>query len=128
MRGTLPTDFERALRHNQTDAEKRLWHYLRNRNLAVWKFRRQHRVGPYVLDFVCLEAGLAVELDGSQHQEAREEDARRTAYLGSLGLKVLRFWDNAVLLETESVLTTILDALGPSPQPSPRTRGEGVEE
>ena len=120
-------EFERQLRRDQTDAEKRLWYYLKNRNLGGWKFRRQHRVGPYVLDFVCLEAGLAVELDGAQHALQADHDARRTEYLSRLGLRVLRYWDNQALSETSAVLEDVLRNLGPSPQPSPRERGEGVE-
>jgi very-short-patch-repair endonuclease len=115
----------KALRKNQTDAEKRLWYHLRNRQLAVFKFRRQHEIGHYIVDFVCLEIKLIVELDGSQHAEQIARDRQRTAFLQSLGFKVIRFWDNEVLTQTQNVLEAIHKALidNPSPPPSP-SRGE----
>jgi very-short-patch-repair endonuclease len=74
------------------------------------KFRRQHPIGPFVADFACPERGLVIELDGSQHLEQRTADAERTRSLESLGFRVLRFWNNQVLRETEAVLATILAA------------------
>ena len=116
----------RALRRNQTDAERRLWSRLRNRQIAGFKFKRQFPIGPYFADFVCLEPRLAVELDGGQHLEQQTRDAVRTEFLGRLGYRVLRFWDNDVLLRTDAVLESIHAALiCPSPPPSPRKRGEG---
>ncbi|WP_420426256.1 endonuclease domain-containing protein [Algiphilus sp.] len=121
----------RQLRQQGTEAERRLWYHLRGRRLAGWKFRRQHAIGPYFVDFVCLDAGLIVEVDGSQHIEQRASDARRSAYLESCGFRVLRFWNDEVLSQTDQVLEAILLALGgagrlpPHPNPSP-PRGEGL--
>ena len=112
--------FARALRQGQTDAESRLWAMLRHRRLGGWKFRRQHPIPPYVADFYCDEARLVIELDGSQHAAAVEHDDRRTRYLQARGLRVLRFWNNEVLTQTEAVLEHIWKTLHePSPQPSP---------
>jgi very-short-patch-repair endonuclease len=95
-----------------------LWYFLRNRQLAGFKFRRQIPIGPYVADFVCVEAQLIVELDGGQHAEQVQRDQARTRYLVALGFRVLRFWNNDVLAQTESVLIMIVEALR-SPGPSP---------
>ena len=119
----------RRLRQASPDAELKIWNRLRNRQLAGFKFRRQHPVGPYFADFACIEAGLIVELDGSQHfePEAIEADRRRSAHLMQHGFEVLRFDDRQALLETDGVLETILHRLEdapPSPQPSP-ARGRG---
>lgn len=100
-----------ALRKQLTDAERRLWYHLRSRRLSGYKFRRQHPVGPYFADFACLEAGLIVEVDGGQHADQHDSDARRTAYLQSQGFKVLRFWNHEVLGDTEAVLQAILREL-----------------
>jgi len=116
----------RILRQNQTEAEKRLWYRLKNRGLGGWKFRRQHAIGPYFADFACIEAALVVEIDGGQHQGRREQDDVRTAFLKGAGYRVLRFWNNDVLSNTDGVLQSVLEALSPSPLPSPRSRGEGV--
>ncbi|TLM68165.1 MAG: DUF559 domain-containing protein [Deltaproteobacteria bacterium] len=96
----------RELRRNQTDAEKALWSKVRNKQLAELKFFRQYSFGPYILDFYCPEKGLAVELDGGQHNrpDGREYDAERTAFLNSHGVEVLRFWNHEVLRELEGVL------------------------
>ncbi|MGV8074636.1 MAG: endonuclease domain-containing protein [Syntrophobacteraceae bacterium] len=112
----------RSLRKNQTDAERRLWYHLRDRRLAGYKFRRQHPIGPFIVDFVCRESWLIVELDGGQHASQVEEDRNRTAYLAAQGFRVVRFWNNQVLSDIQSVLTVIHGALAsdsPSPQPSP---------
>src|SRR5438874_2252460 len=101
----------RGLRRTQTDAENRLWYHLRNRQLGGAKFRRQFPIGSYVVDLVCLESRLIVELDGGQHSEQVERDERRTAFLEAQGFRILRFWNNQALAETEAVLTTILVAL-----------------
>jgi very-short-patch-repair endonuclease len=99
----------RALRQSQTDAEALLWSRLRSRQVLDLKFRRQHPVGSYFADFVCIEIGLIVELDGSQHGDvgAVEYDRKRSEDLACLGFQVLRFWDNHVLAETQSVLEKI---------------------
>lgn len=96
----------RKLRHDSTEAEKRLWKQLRNRQLAGIKFRRQCPVGPYVVDFLCYDLRLVIELDGGQH--TIETDARRTACLEAEGLRLLRFWNNEVLENMDGVLQTII--------------------
>ena len=120
----------RELRHDQTDAERRLWQKLRAKQLGGYKFRRQYPVAGYVLDFYCHELRLAIELDGSQHMAAVAKDAERTAALAGQGIKVLRFWNNQVLVETEAVLVVIWQVIGAvqdSPHPSPLPVGEGGE-
>jgi adenine-specific DNA-methyltransferase len=109
-----------------TDAERRLWRHLRDRQLGGWKFRRQHPVGPFIVDFVCLEKKVVIEVDGGQHAENEELDLRRSAYLEKLGYHILRFWNNEVLQETEAVLTTIFASIEDAPpHPSPLPpRGE----
>lgn len=123
----LPRDYARGLRRRQTDAERRLWARLRDRRLLAAKFARQLPIGPYVVDFCCREAKLVVELDGGQHAAATVYDAERTQLLERLGYRVLRFWDNDALGNTDGVLERIAQALTharPSPRPSP-LRGEG---
>ena len=106
----------RGLRHASTDAELRLWHELRSRTFAGFKFRRQHPIGGYITDFACLEQKLLIELDGGQHAEQSNYDAARTAALEARGFRVLRFWNNDVLTEMESVLQAIFVELRrPSP-------------
>ena len=119
-------DKAKNLRKNQTDAEGLLWRYLRNRQIANSKFRRQHIIGSYIVDFICLEKALIIEIDGGQHTENVAYDERRTAYLESKGYKVIRFWNNEVFSDMETVLSVIHENLinSPSPQPSPsRERG-----
>lgn len=99
------------MRRNATDAERRLWYHLRAKRLQGYKFRRQHVIGPYIVDFVCLDRRLVIEIDGGQHLERRAQDAKRTAFLEQQGLRVLRFWNDEVLKDTEAVLTRILEAL-----------------
>ena len=126
-------DFARELRRRTTDAETLLWRLLRNRLMAGAKFRRQHPLPPYVLDFYCHDAGLAVELDGGQHNEAagRRHDARRDAFLAQKGIRVLRFWNHEVLNQTEAVLEAIYAAIEQAPSrvepspPAPLPEGEG---
>ena len=101
---------ERQLRIMLTDAERRLWGTLRGRRLRGLKFRRQHRLGPFIADFVCVEHRLVIEADGGQHAESAG-DARRTAWLEARGWRVLRFWNNDILANTESVQDAILRAL-----------------
>ena len=100
-----------ALRRAQTDAEQRMWHFLRRRHLRGYRFRRQVPVGPYILDFFCIEARLAIEIDGSQHASARTYDERREKFLADCGIRVLRFWNNEVLQQTDAVLQVVLNAL-----------------
>ena len=115
----------RMLRKNQTDAERQIWKHLRNRGLAGYKFRRQYSVGPCIVDFVCLERWLVIELDGGQHMEQQQKDERRTASLESHGFRVVRFWNNDVLHSTESVLNAILEALIAPSSPALLPEGEG---
>ena len=120
---TSPTRFARHLRRNMTDVERHLWHRLRERQIKGFKFRRQHPFREYVLDFVCLEAKVVIELDGSQHFAAQSSDAARTSKLEAAGFQVLRFWNNEVLSNIEGVLEVIWRALPEeiSPPPSSAT-------
>jgi very-short-patch-repair endonuclease len=104
-------NYARNLRQNLTNAECMLWSRLRRRQLAGFKFRRQHMVGPYICDFVCSEAAIVIELDGSQHLDAAAYDARRDSFLREKGFRILRFWNGHVLRETENVIETIFEAL-----------------
>jgi very-short-patch-repair endonuclease len=103
----------KELRQKQTDAEGRLWYFLSNRQIEGNKFRRQHRIGHYVIDLICLEKKLIVEIDGGQHNEAlnQEKDELRTNWLNKEGYQVLRFWNNDVLTNTEGVLEVIRQKL-----------------
>jgi len=116
----------RSLRKRQTDAERLLWFKLRSRQLAGYKFRRQQTMGVYIVDFICLEAKLIIELDGGQHGTQLEYDAKRSGYLNRLGFKVLRFWNNDVLQNTDSVLEFIRLELIKSPLPPGEGQGEGA--
>jgi very-short-patch-repair endonuclease len=105
--------FARDLRRTQTDAERRIWARLRNKQLLDSKFRRQHAIGPYFADFVCLEIGLIVELDGGQHNDVDhiEYDAARSEFLAKAGFEVIRFWDNDVMRETDAVISMIAERI-----------------
>ncbi len=106
----------RMLRKNSTDAENKLWYFLRNRNFNKLKFRRQYVIGQYIVDFICIRRKLIIELDGGQHAQNSCYDERRTAFLESKGYTVLRFWNNEVFIEIEGVLSTILDKLNKNVQ------------
>jgi very-short-patch-repair endonuclease len=111
----------RRLRRQQTDAESKLWARLRARQLCGAKFRRQHAIGPFIADFCTVERGLVIELDGGQHATQAQADQRRSAYLERSGYRVLRFWDNEVLMNMEAVLQRIFQALNdPHPCPLPK--------
>jgi len=103
----------RTLRRNQTETEKLMWKYLRSKRLVDSKFFRQYSVGPYILDFYCPLKRLAIELDGGQHAETRQQayDERRTDYLRQKGITVVRFWDNEVFHNTTDVLEKIIEEL-----------------
>jgi len=107
----------RALRKNMTDAEQLLWFCLRRKQLAGFRFRRQHPFDRYVLDFYCCEAKLAVELDGGQHNQSdvHARDEERTAFLNKHGIRVARFWNNEIFCNLEGALQTIYDALRQGP-------------
>ena len=124
--GTRP---QRSLRNEATDAERELWRHLKGRQVEGCKFRRQHPFNNYILDFVCLERYLVVELDGSQHFDAKTYDAARSGFLRSAGLTVLRFWNNDVFGNMEGVLELIRRELATRPRtpspPNPPLEGEG---
>jgi len=106
------------LRQTITEAERKLWYLLRGHRFKGVKFKRQKPVGPYIVDFVAVNKGLVIELDGSQHLQQTVHDTQRTAYLQELGFTVLRFWNDAVFTQTEDVLARIAWALDlPSPAP-----------
>ncbi|MCO5055119.1 DNA methyltransferase [Thermomonas sp.] len=120
------TDFARSLRQHGTDAEQGLWQLLRDRRLGGFKFRRQHPLPPYTLDFYCDAAKLCIELDGSQHEDAAAHDARRDAFLHARGIRTLRVWNNEALENLEGVLEGIWNALHEPPSPpAPLPGGEG---
>jgi len=102
----------RQLRNESTDAERRLWYFLRRQQLDGHKFRRQYPLAGYIADFVCVPAKLVIELDGGQHLDALAYDRRRTEALQRAGYRVLRFWNDDVLLRTDDVLAEIFRALG----------------
>ena len=101
----------RAFRQEMTDAESRMWYFLRNRRLSGYKFVRECLIGNYIADFVCRDKKLIVEIDGGQHMEAAEYDQRRTDYLTANGYRVMRFWNNEVFNNVPGVLETILRSL-----------------
>ncbi len=134
----------RDLRHDGNNAERQVWRLLRDRRLGGLKFRRQHVLGRYIVDFVCLSARLVIEIDGDTHENP-EADARRTAALEQMGYRVIRFWNSYVYDGESGAAEMILDALRssdlpqaekerlereglfptPSPRPSPASAGEG---
>ncbi len=102
----------RQLRRKSTKAERQLWRHLRLRQLGGHKFRRQQPIGPYIVDFVCLEKRLAIEVDGGQHAAQIADDKQRSAWLKAQGFVVVRFWNNEILREIEGVKEVIWKALG----------------
>ena len=110
-RGSLtPLDYARRLRKGMTDAERALWHLLRDRRMDGWRFRRQEPIDRYTVDFLCFEARLIIEVGGGQHNES-ESDQTRHAYLQSQGFRVLRLWNADVLVNRDGVYRTIVTAL-----------------
>lgn len=99
-------EFAKSMRHTATDAENLMWQILRAKHFMDLKFRRQHVIKPYIVDFYCHEIGLVIELDGGQHgtEDAIEYDAERTKFLEALGLTVVRYWNHDVLSRTDVVL------------------------
>jgi len=110
-----------------TDVERRIWQAVRARQLLGFKFRRQATIGPFVVDFICVETGLVVELDGGQHDETR--DAARTAFLDTEGYRVMRFWNHEVIGNFDGVIAAIgaplVETRQTLTQPSPAKAGEG---
>jgi len=113
MRRDANTRRARELRKTMTAAEACLWFHLRRRQLQGLRFRKQHPIGRYIVDFVCVEASLVVEVDGSQHLGCAR-DVARDEWLEGQGFRVLRFWNDDVLLRTDRVLATILVSLSSS--------------
>jgi very-short-patch-repair endonuclease len=105
----------KALRRTMTDAERKLWLFLRNRRLDGYKFRRQVPVGPYVADFLCERARLIVEVDGGQHADATVRDNQRSAWLSQHGYRVERFWNKEVLQNLDGVWERIASVLAGKP-------------
>ncbi len=122
---SMSTGQARALRQNRTDAEKRLWEKLRRKRIDGYRFRQQAPIGKYIVDFVCFEAKLVIELDGGQHAIRADQDADRTDWLASQGFRVLRFWNNEVFENIEGVEEVVRAALHsgvaarPLPNPPP---------
>ncbi|MDH4138607.1 MAG: DUF559 domain-containing protein [Anaerolineae bacterium] len=117
IRGTTP-EIEaaaRRLRRNMTPAEKKLWEALKGKKLGGLKFRAQHPVGPFILDFYCPACKLAVELDGGVHEERAEYDEARAQQLEDYGYRIIRFRNEEVLTDLRTVLERILQAAGNSP-------------
>ena len=121
--------FARALRRNLTDAERTLWQKLRNKQLQNLKFRRQQQIGPYIVDFVTFEKKVVIEVDGGQHAVKKDEDQERDRWLQGQGFEVVRYWNNHILENIESVMDDIIRRVSthrpPSPQSSP-IKGEEV--
>ena len=109
----MGTDRARVLRKNSTDAERRLWQHLRRYQINGCKIRRQQPIGPYIVDFVCFEKRLIIEVDGGQHVLQVEDDNARTEWLRSQGFHVLRFWNNQIIGEIDSVKAAIMEVLEP---------------
>ena len=113
-------DRAKSLRRNMTDAEHGVARLLKLGALAGFKFRRQVPIGPYIVDFVCHAARLAIEVDGGQHDPSSAEENARTHFLENEGYRVLRVWNNEALSNPEGVYDIIVAALGPrSPSPNP---------
>jgi very-short-patch-repair endonuclease len=106
----MPNERARGLRQDATDAERRLWSALRDRRLSGYRFRRQYPIGRFIVDFACTRHRVTIEADGSQHADS-EADRERTTWLEDQGWRVLRFWNNDVLTNTNGVVETILKEL-----------------
>ena len=107
----MDTQSARELRSNLTDAERCLWQKLKRRQIAGVKFRRQQPIGHFIVEFVCFERRVIVEVDGGQHVEQLHYDEQRTRWLEAQGYSVLRFWNNDVLANTAAVAQAVLDAV-----------------
>ena len=123
--------FSRKLRKKSTETEAHLWYNLRAKRFDGLKFRRQVAIGRYIVDFVCFDKKVIIECDGNQHLIQQEKDKNRDKWFTNQGYKVLRFWDNDVLKNTDEILEAIYQACfsskesAPSPQPSPIQGGGG---
>ena len=117
------TAIAKNLRRRSTEAEKLLWNHLRAKQMHGLRFRRQEPIGRYIVDFLCYEVRMVIEVDGGQHCAAKARDNERDDWLKNQGFNVLRFWDNAVLTNIEGVLEVIRKITSPSPNPSHQGRG-----
>jgi very-short-patch-repair endonuclease len=118
--------FSRAMRQAPTEAEQKLWWHLRHRlPVPGTHFRRQVRLGRYIVDFASHKAKLVIEIDGSQHAEQAAADGERTRFLEAQGYRVVRFWNNEVLTNIDGVLEAIQCALAATPTPDPSPQGGG---
>ncbi|MBL7481223.1 endonuclease domain-containing protein [Legionella sp. 27fs60] len=125
-------ELARNRRKNQTNAENRMWYYLRNRRLGGYKFVREQVIGQYIADFVCRESKLIIEVDGGQHMAAEAYDHQRTKDLEAVGYRVMRVWNNEVFSNIQGVMERILSLLeggqlirNPHPQPFSLKREKG---
>ncbi len=106
-----PHPSAKTLRKDMPSAERKLWARIRNKQLGGFRFRRQHTIGPYIADFACVETKIVIELDGDQHgHDEGARDAKRDAFIEGEGWQVLRFWNNDVYGNIDSVLEVVLDA------------------
>jgi len=117
----------KALRNRSTDVERLLWRYLRAKQMEGLKFRRQQSIGRYIVDFACLEKKIIIEVDGGQHAVERRKDTERDEWFTSQGFKVLRFWNNEVLTNTQGVLEKIRISCLSHPPLNPLPSREGKE-
>lgn len=118
----------RKLRKEMTEAEKRLWHRLRYKQIDGHRFRRQVPIGPYIADFACLASRLLIEIDGGQHSDRADHDGKRTAWLESRGYVVVQFWNNDVLSNTDGVIEMIRAKLASPSTPHPNPPPQGGRE
>jgi very-short-patch-repair endonuclease len=127
-RSVVPLNRVRAreMRSAPTEAERKLWWHLRHRlPLSATHFRRQVRLSRFIVDFASYQLKIVIELDGGQHAEQVERDAKRTEFLNAEGYRVLRFWNNEVLGNIDGVLEVIQSAILATPTPTPPRKGEG---
>jgi very-short-patch-repair endonuclease len=115
-----PLDCARLLRKHQTDVESRMWAKLRNRRFDSFKCRRQVPIGSYIVDFVCFDRRLIIELDGGQHTLQVAYDRHRTIWFERQGFRVLRFWNHEVLVDTDAVEELIWRMLNEQPEKESR--------
>lgn len=120
-RNALFTQRARELRRNENAAERRMWSILRAKRMSGFKFRRQHALGRYIADFICLKARLVIEVDGDTHgtDESPDLDAKRAEEIEQMGYRVIRFWNHEVLTATDDVAAAIFNALHPDPAGAP---------
>ena len=119
--------FAKSMRRQPTNAEAIIWATLRGARMQDLKFKRQQPIGAYIVDFVCFECGLVVEIDGGQHAEDVSADQHRSQWLQSQGFRVLRFWNNEVIERRDDVLESIIRALREYPSPQPLShKGRGA--